>query len=282
MVNENLGSICNAHVVHADLSVLGAEDAKCKHLAELAATAVDFPKTGKIVSMPANLKPKLYPDFMGKEDYQSYKSEKILGRLYRNIRDAYDEELSPSSDVSLDTCDIHYDTDLEVPGSTDYIADAWVNKCSYDRQLIGLLRQYKVKREGEVVTGNVWSMPKYTSRKLGDLKEKLDHSYSALRKEFRQMFENLDPGFEQLNEDEKSELYERKASAWYQVTYHPEWVEKTLQLQTADGGDHTVMLSFAWIAADYLARIKIRSKGTENVDFTKPLNSLVRYLADRI
>ena len=65
MVNENLGSICNAHVVHADLSEYGALDEKCIHLVELAATAVDFPKTGKTVSMPAQLKPKLYLDFMG-------------------------------------------------------------------------------------------------------------------------------------------------------------------------------------------------------------------------
>ncbi|GMJ11104.1 SUPPRESSOR OF GENE SILENCING 2, RNA-dependent RNA polymerase 6, SILENCING DEFECTIVE 1 [Hibiscus trionum] len=282
MVNENLGSICNAHVVHADLSEYGALDEKCIRLAELAATAVDFPKTGKIVSMPAQLKPKSYPDFMGKEEYQSYKSSKILGRLYRHVKDAYDEDISESSELKLDASDINYDADLEVTGSADYVADAWVKKCSYDGQLIGLLGQYKVKREEEVVTGHIWSMPKYSSRKLGDLKEKLSHSYGALRKEFRQIFENMDLDFEQLNEDEKNELYERKASAWYQVTYHPKWVKRTLELQESNSADGMVMLSFAWIAADYLARIKIRSHGTQNVDFAKPVNSLVRYLANRI
>ena len=78
-------------MVHADLSEYGALYEECIHLAELAATAVDFPKTGKIVSMPAQLRPKLYLDFMSKEEYQSYKSSKILGRLYRHIKDAYDE-----------------------------------------------------------------------------------------------------------------------------------------------------------------------------------------------
>jgi len=48
------------------LSECGALDEKCLTLAELAATAVDFPKTGKIVSMPSDLKPKIYPDFIGK------------------------------------------------------------------------------------------------------------------------------------------------------------------------------------------------------------------------
>ncbi|KAE8710484.1 RNA-dependent RNA polymerase 6 [Hibiscus syriacus] len=256
MVNENLGSICNAHVVHADLSEYGALDEKCTRLAELAATAVDFPKTGKIVSMPAQLKPKSYPDFMGKEEYQSYKSSKILGRLYRNVKDVYDE-ISESSEIKLDASDINYDADLEVTGSADYIADAWVKKCSYNLQLIGLLGQYKVKREEEVVTGQIWSMPKYSSRKLGDLKEKLNHSYGALRKEFRQIFENMDSDFEQLNEDEKNELYERKASAWYQVTYHPKWVKSTLELQESNGADGMVILSFAWIAADFLCTNKV-------------------------
>ncbi|KAK8513559.1 hypothetical protein V6N12_052737 [Hibiscus sabdariffa] len=279
MVNENLGSICNAHVVHSDLSEYGALDEKCTHLAELAAIAVDFPKTGKIVSMPAQLKPKLYPDFMGKEEFQSYKSNKILGRLYRQIKDAYDEDVSESSELNFDANDIKYDPDLEISGSSDFIADAWAKKCSYDGQLIGLLRQYKVKREEEVVTGQIWSMPKYASRKLGDLKDKLNHSYGSLRKEFRQLFENMDSDFEQLNEDEKNKLYERKASAWYQVTYHPDWVKKTLEFQKSDGDEGVVMLSFAWIAADYLARIKVKHQGTENVDFDKPINSLA-FLVD--
>jgi len=61
MVNENLGAICNAHVVHADRSESGALDKDCIKLAELAATAVDFPKTGQLVVMPPHLKPKIVP-----------------------------------------------------------------------------------------------------------------------------------------------------------------------------------------------------------------------------
>jgi RNA-dependent RNA polymerase len=51
-----------------------------------------------------------------------------------------------------------------------------------------VLEQYKVKREEEIVTGHICSMPKYDSRKYGKLKEKLKHSYSALKKEFRQKY----------------------------------------------------------------------------------------------
>ncbi|GKV20473.1 hypothetical protein SLEP1_g30597 [Rubroshorea leprosula] len=160
MVNESLGTICNAHVVHADMSEYGAFDEKCIKLAELAATAVDSPKTGKMVTMPSDLKPRQYPDFMGKEEYQSYKSKKILGQLYRHIKDVYDGDISSPAELEFVPGDVPYDKDLEVPGSADYIADAWEKKCSYDGQMNGLLGQYKVKREEEVVTGHVWSMPK--------------------------------------------------------------------------------------------------------------------------
>ncbi|CAK7353670.1 unnamed protein product [Dovyalis caffra] len=282
MANENLGAICNAHVVHADLSEYGALDENCLTLAELAATAVDFPKTGKIVAMPPHLKPKMYPDFMGKEESQSYKSKKILGRLYRQIKDAYDEDAAESSECNVVPGDIPYDSDLEVVGAADYISDAWDLKCSYDRQLNGLLAQYKVKREEEVVTGHIWSMPKHSSRKAGELKDKLKQSYNCLKKEFRQVFDKIDLDLDQLDDDEKNKLYERKASAWYQVAYHPHWVKKSLELQDPDGAGNSVMLSFAWIAADYIARIKIRHRGMGNVDSAKPVNSLAKYLGERM
>lgn len=282
MANESLGQICNGHVVHADRSEYGALDENCIALAELAALAVDFPKTGKIVTMPAHLKPKLYPDFMGKEDHQSYKSTKILGRLYRKVRDAYDVDVATSSELNCAPSDIPYDTDLEVLGADDYILDAWEKKCSYDGQVKGLMGQYKVKREEEIVTGHVWSMPQYNSRKQGELKERLNHSYNALRKEFRQFFEKMDSSAEQLTDDEKNILYEQKASAWYQVTYHPKWVKKSMHLTEPDSPGDAVMLSFAWITADYLARIKIKHRGVEDIDSTKPINSLKRYLVDRM
>ncbi|KAF8035866.1 hypothetical protein BT93_C1786 [Corymbia citriodora subsp. variegata] len=282
IVSESLGAICNAHVVHADRSNLGALDENCIVLAELAATAVDFPKTGKLVTMPHHLKPKQYPDFMGKEEFQTYKSSKILGRLYRQIKEACDEDLN-SSELNCLPKDVPYDTSLEVPGAADFISKAWDHKCSYDGQLSGLLGQYKVSNEEELVTGHVWSMPKYASRKQGELKEKLKYSYTALRKEFREIFERLDSDSESLSDEERNLLYEQKASAWYQVTYHPEWVKKSMELrEDDDGGTSAMMLSFAWIATDFLARIKIRNLKGGNLNSAKPIDSLFEYIADRI
>ncbi|KAL8144449.1 hypothetical protein V2J09_017481 [Rumex salicifolius] len=282
MVNDSLGAICNAHVVHADTSPSGALDESCLKLAELAATAVDFPKTGKIVSMPQELKPKLYPDFMGKAESQSYKSTKILGRLYRRIKDAFDEDVT-SSDLTASVEEIPYDAHLEIPGSSDFLSEAWDAKCSYDRQLEGLLRQYKVSQEEEIVTGHVWSMPKSNSKKQGELKDKVKHAYNSLKKEFRQKFDCLGPEFDQIQGDERHGVYERKASAWYQVTYHPERLKSAMETVPEAEAGHKVMLSFAWIPADYLARIKLRSNEKKfSEGSSKPIDSLMKFLSLRI
>ncbi|KAK1275905.1 RNA-dependent RNA polymerase 6 [Acorus gramineus] len=281
LVNENLGKICNAHVVHADMSPQGALDEKCLQLAELAAHAVDFPKTGKIVTMPHALRPKLYPDFMRKDDFQSYKSEKILGKLYRRIVDASNEEtVSPELTCRLE--DLPYDTDLEILGAADFTAEAWQCKCSYDGQLNALLGQYMVNSEGEVVTGHIWSMSKYTSRKRGELKERLNSAYHALQREFRRVFESLGPDSAAFTDEEKNSLYERKASAWYQVTYHPRWVKKLIEMREPDGEGVPVLLSFAWITIDYIVRIKVRGRDMTKMNGGNPIDSLANYLSERL
>jgi RNA-dependent RNA polymerase len=282
MVNENLGVICNAHVVHADRSEYGALDMNCIKLAELAATAVDFPKTGKLVTMPFSLRPKVYPDFMGKDEHLSYKSNKILGKMYRKIKDATAFEELSSAEQPCNLDNIPYDRDLEMPGAKEFLHQAWCSKCSYDTQLGALLCQYQVGSEGEVVTGHIWSIPKYNSRKQGEMKEKLKTAYFALRKEFRGIFESMRPGFSDLSDEEKGELYERKASAWYQVTYHPEWVNKAKEMEEPEGEMGSARLSFAWIAADYLVRIKVRHSDRKNFDKKKPIDALAAYLVERL
>ncbi|XP_078177742.1 RNA-dependent RNA polymerase 6 [Carex rostrata] len=283
MIIENLGVICNAHVVHADRSEYGALDENCCELAKLAATAVDFPKTGLLVTMPPYLRPKVYPDFMGKDEHLSYKSNKILGKMYRKIKDATAfDELGPAEQpCTLDN--VLYDIDLEVPGAKEYLHQAWCSKCSYDTQLGALLYQYQVGSEGEIVTGHIWSLPRYNSRKQGELKEKLKTAYFALRKEFRGIFESMDPGFSDLSDEEKGVEYERKASAWYQVTYHPEWVEEAREMEEEpEGKVGSARLSFAWIAADYLVRIKVKHSNRKNYDKMKPIDALAAYLAERL
>jgi RNA-dependent RNA polymerase len=281
MVNDKLGVICHAHVVQADLSDSGALDENCLKLAELAAMAVDFPKTGKVAVMPQNLKPKIYPDFMDKEDLVCYRSEKVLGVLYRRIKDMFGEELEKwksNADCENVFEALPYDNDLEAVGFEEYIEEAWNYKCSYDRQLRALLGQFDVKKEGEVVTGRISSLSKLNSRRQGEIKERLQHAYRALRKEFRLIFE-VTKDCENPEPCKQSE-YEAKASAWYHVAYHPTWVQKAMKLTEPDGYPSVPLLSFPWISVDYLAQIKLQ-KLCPDVDCSSTVRSFTNFLVGK-
>ncbi|XP_057865093.2 RNA-dependent RNA polymerase 6 [Cryptomeria japonica] len=279
MVNDSLGVICNAHVVLADLSDYGALDEGCLKLAELAAMAVDFPKTGKVAVMPPNLRPKQYPDFMDKEDLISYKSEKVLGKLYRKVKNMFEEEFDKhncSAGFVNASESLPYDTDLEVDGFEKFVEEAWLRKCSYDRQLHALLGQFNVRKEGEVVTGQISSLSKHNSRRQGEIKDRLQNAYKALRKEFRLIFEEA-INCQNMDSYEQSK-YEAKASAWYHVTYHPTWLQKTMeQLTEPDDSPSAPLLSFAWISVDYLAQIKLR-KLRPDVDYSSAIRSFTTFL----
>ncbi|KAH7415135.1 hypothetical protein KP509_14G029700 [Ceratopteris richardii] len=258
MANDHLGQICNAHVVHADQSELGALDPKCLELAELAAVAVDSPKTGKLVILPSALRPKAYPDFMDKEDKESYRSKKILGILYRRVRGTAEKEMKLSSFLGNAEFSIEqsYDPDLKIDGYEEYVREAWHFKQMHDVQLGALMDQFDVSIEGEVVTGHFTTiLSKHNSRKRGDLKERIINMYTSLRNKFRQIFIGRDVS--NLSEAERKDLeesLERKASAWYYVTYHPDSIRKMKEIDQ----DNDLLLSFPWIAVEYLAKIKLR------------------------
>eukprot|EP00252_Welwitschia_mirabilis_P004884 TRINITY_DN1521_c0_g1_i2.p1 TRINITY_DN1521_c0_g1~~TRINITY_DN1521_c0_g1_i2.p1 ORF type:complete len:1212 (+),score=159.84 TRINITY_DN1521_c0_g1_i2:186-3821(+) len=277
MVSDTLGRICNAHVVRADLSEKGAFDEGCLELAKLAAIAVDFPKTGVGAEMPAHLRPKQYPDFLAKPEYCSYESQKILGVLYRQIKNMFGEEIE-NWKTCVDSENTFrrpkFDADLVVDGYLDHIEVVWNHKCEYDQQLHALLSAFNVKREGELASGHVSSLLKLNKKREGDIKDKLQHAYRALRKEYRKIFED---GQESGTfTPEQHTKYDAKASAWYYVTYHPTWVERGVQqLKDACHSNNRPLLSFPWICTDHLAKIKLQ-KLYPDVDHTPLLLSFRR------
>ncbi|PHU28820.1 hypothetical protein BC332_00913 [Capsicum chinense] len=101
----------------------------------------------------------------GKRNFSHTSRRNILGKLYRQVEDVFDAEDGESAGLEFVPEAIPYDTNLEIPGYEDFIDDAWNRKCSYDRQLNGLLGQYYVKREEEVVTGHIWFMAKYNAKR---------------------------------------------------------------------------------------------------------------------
>jgi len=133
-----------------------------------------------------------------------------------------------------------------------------------------------------VVTGHLCSLNKHNSRKQGEIKERLKNAYYALNKQYRRAFEEVGQDLVELTDEEKNTRYESKASAWYQVTYHPRWLEKFIEMKDPDGELVPPRLSFAWIPADYLVRIKVKNRDKGKVGGGKPIDSLASYLSQRI
>ena len=115
-LNDNLGQISNAHVVHADLEPLKARSDKCKELAKLCSIAVDFSKTGVPAVIPNKLRPTEYPDFMEKEDKTTYRSECVIGKLFRSVKEAATNKV-PDLNMSETSMSKYYDQQLQVSPS---------------------------------------------------------------------------------------------------------------------------------------------------------------------
>lgn len=249
MVNDSLGVISNAHVVHADMQPTKARSYECQELAKLVSIAVDFPKTGVPAIIPHNLRPKTYPDFMDKEQSShnkpTYQSRNVLGKLFRQIT------LTPSSQTLTLTPPSHqslvsaFDTDLVVPGYEDYLEMAKFYKNVYDRKLIGLMNQYGIETEAEAVSGNVVKLGRQHVKRRFDVVERVREGVESLVAEARGWFERNDAadGDELVDDDVFA-----KASAWYRAGYHPS--------EGGKGANKLVLVSFPWVVCDVLLEIK--------------------------
>lgn len=236
MISDTLGTISTAHLVLADREPEKALSPKCLRLAELHSMAVDFAKTGAPAEMPNVLKPREYPDFMERWDRSTYKSEGILGKLYR----ATLALTIPKSEFkwSEETARAAYDPDLEVPGFETFIDAAKSCKEMYTDKMSMLLMFYGATSEDEILTGNLRSKSIYLqrdNRRYRELTDRILVSVKSLRNEAKGWFESS-CGVEDR---------QKMASAWYHVTYHPSHCH-----------DSENSLGFPWTVSDVLLTIK--------------------------
>ncbi|XP_058184041.1 RNA-dependent RNA polymerase 1-like [Rhododendron vialii] len=238
IVNDSLGIIANAHTVFADAEPEKALSAPCVRLAELFSIAVDFPKTGVPAEIPRELRVQTYPDFMEKPDKPTYKSERVIGKLFRAVKDIAPETSSTKSftkEVALRS----YDHDLKVDGFRDYLEDAFDYKTEYDYKLGNLMDYYGIKTEAELLSGSIMKMSKSFDRRKDA--EEVGLAVRALRKEARTWF----------NTDAEGDDVYAKASAWYYVTYHHSyWGRYNMEMNR----EH--FISFPWCVYDKLIHIK--------------------------
>ncbi|OAY29319.1 RNA-dependent RNA polymerase 1 [Manihot esculenta] len=243
IVNDSLGIIANAHTVFADMEPDKAMSASCIELAHKFSIAVDFPKTGVPAEIPSHLHVKEYPDFMEKPDKPMYVSEKVIGKLFREVRDMAPHTSSIKS-FTLEVARRCYDPDMEVDGFEDYVDDAFYFKSSYDFKLGNLMDYYGIRTEAEILSGNILKMSKsFTKRRDA---EAIGMAVRSLRKEARSWFNEKGSGVD----SEADDVY-AKASAWYYVTYHP-----TYWGCYNEGMQRDHFLSFPWCVYDKLIQIK--------------------------
>lgn len=82
VAKSRLGAIANAHLVLADKQGMRHKD--CVELGQYVAAETDAPRKGLTVAdLPQKFVPKQFPDFMRKDDKVSYRSESVLGIMYR-------------------------------------------------------------------------------------------------------------------------------------------------------------------------------------------------------
>ena len=259
MANDFLGELCNAHLAWADLET--AVSPRCIELARDIAAVVDYPKTGV---NPVNdekrreLKAPRYPDFMEKE-MRTYPSRKVLGKMYRQARCAYDLH------VQLEYFDqkhsIEIDETLLIDGFEAYLGQAQRHYDLYCNKLQQILDLYDYSTEAELITG---CQPLFLDEKRSyDAADVAGQDFKRLRTDTRREFLNefirfnekqhrkRDKDLSLLSNDPKiAQKQLQKASAWYYVAY------------TEQNEDEQFVRSksFAWIMWDFLCEIRSRKE----------------------
>ncbi|KAL1551144.1 RNA-directed RNA polymerase [Salvia divinorum] len=239
ILNESLGMIANAHIVFADKEPSMASSSPCLELAKLHSVAVDFPKTGVPAQIPPKLRVKEYPDFMEKLDKPTCESKGVIGKLFREVKDVATG--TTSLKFTKEVARSSYDADMEVDGYRDYIEEAFDHKTRYDCKLGNLMNYYGIKTEGEILSRAIMKISKTFDRRKST--EAIGAAVKSLRNEARSWFKK----------GTKSGNQHAMASAWYHVTYHPDFwghYNKDMKMKR----NHYI--SFPWCVYDKLVHIK--------------------------
>lgn len=237
--NDMLGQIANAHLAWTD--IVDPSSDECTQLALLHSVAVDFAKTGVPADLPRGLRPRKWPDFMGKPEESSYTSEKILGKLFRVVdpepafKELRQEEIESGLDIKL--------AQVQVPSEVlELVAQV---KVYYDMEIWATLLRYRLA-EAEAFCGVVLRNDSRYKVKDHDLKDPVNDAFHAIVEGAK--YEVLSRYAEIFNPEGtlhspimgcKLSARNLIAIACYQVAYAKEH-QHLMQEMTDDGSDHAL------------------------------------------
>ena len=213
--SDQVGVIANAHLVHADAQYKHIFSDQCLKLSQKHSDAVDFPKTGCLVTIDFELRPQSYPRYMNKRDKPIYRSNHVLAGLYNQCK-AIDSTVRSSRNIS-----IRSDDRFLVSGYDCYLESARELLDFYRGQMRVLMANYGILSEPEIVSGHVRRIAQRQSgtlkREYVDTVDLVRRHLETIKRQIKSMF------FEEFGgESKKAEHIDqatKKISAVYHVAY---------------------------------------------------------------
>jgi RNA-dependent RNA polymerase len=180
ITNDKLGQIDNLHLALADASPDYANDPSCIRLSELHSIAVDFAKTGNMIQIPKDLQEIQFPDFM-EHSGPSYKSWKILGLLYRDVKEIPEFTFPDALKENL------------VENYEQYLPIARKLVFSYKKDLEILMKRFGVACEVELVIAQPLELTSYFQKKKreDELRDLLNMNSNKLIEKHRLAFQKV-------------------------------------------------------------------------------------------
>ncbi|XXH03156.1 D-lactate ferricytochrome c oxidoreductase [Hypoxylon texense] len=260
MKNDSLSTIAHAHLAKCDALLDGPKDPQCIELAHLHSNSVDYPKTGLEAKLVPSLRPKRFPHFMEKPAHKTYRSHKILGRLYDNVAKT---NFNPKLDGAFDERILRrYALEAETLKTIRLV------KRQHDKAMRQIMNQHDIVTEFEVWSTFVLSRPRVGSEYKRQ--ERMEPVVTNHKERFRAACIKV------AGSHDPSVLYRVVAAA-----YHVTWEEvqmaqaKLAEVKEADqepsqAPEEKPLISFPWIFEHELGRIATSKGDFELEEMPKP------------
>ncbi|KAI1392565.1 RdRP-domain-containing protein [Hypoxylon trugodes] len=239
MKNDALSTIAHAHVAKSDMLEDGPKDPQCIELARLHSNAVDYPKTGREALLDASLRPRRFPHFMEKPAHKTYRSQRILGRLYDQVAKV---DFRPKLDGTFDERILR-----RYVMNEEKLKTVRMVKRQHDKAMKQIMNQHDVRTEFEVWSTFVLSKPLVGS----DYKrqESMEPVMVNHRERFREACVKL------AGSREMSVLYPIIAATYFVTWEEVQAIQKKTSGSEALATDEMPLISFPWIFGPELGRI---------------------------